>query len=76
MEIPLKTCNHEAAPNQFQFAIAMKEIQAILFKSEDIEVQLLVTTMTRNKLLLSSGALNQQLQMNVNEACKLGNSIV
>ena len=56
--------------------VAMKEIKDILFKSEDIEVHLLVTPMTRNKLLSGSGLLIKQLQKDVNKACQPGNSFV
>lgn len=56
--------------------LAMKEIQDILFNHEDIEVSILVSAMTRNKLLSESGVLVKQLQKDVNEACQPGNSFV
>lgn len=55
---------------------AMKEINDILFKSEDIEISVLVTPMTRNKLLSDSGALIKKLQNDLHEACQPGNSFV
>ncbi len=56
--------------------IAMKEIKDILFNNEDMEVSILVSAMTRNKLLSDSGTLIKQLQKDVNEACQPGNSFV
>lgn len=56
--------------------VAMKEIKDILFNNEDMEVSILVSAMTRNRLLTDSGALVKQLQKDVNEVCQPGNSFV
>lgn len=55
---------------------AMKEIKDILFNSEEIEVSILVSAMTRNKLLTDAGALVKKLQKDVNEACESTNTYI
>ena len=55
---------------------AMKEIKEILFKNEDVDISILVTPMTRNRMLADSGTLVKKLQKDVNEACQPGNAFV
>jgi len=61
---------------QNQVVEAINEIKDILFNNEDMEVSLLVSAMTRNKLLSNSGLLVKKLQKDVNAACQPGNSFV
>lgn len=62
--------------NGMKVDLAVKEIKDILFNNEDIEVSILVSAMTRNRLLSNGGGLVKQLQKDVNKACQPGNSFV
>jgi len=55
---------------------ALQEIKNILFQNESIQTSILLSSMTRNKLLANSGELIKVLQKDINTACQPGMSTV
>jgi len=57
-------------------ACAKAAIQELIFKNEEVEVPIIVDSLTRNMLLSDSGSLMKQLQKEVKEKCDHGSTMM